>query len=306
MSLRPIAKRLLPPLLEDGIRWIEQMKFLSRSNHPESIVPWSEGYFFYRRKYIREALANTELMDALSSGAPLPPKYGVGVDERCLEYPWLLAGLDYEPGVFLDAGSTLNHDFILDHPGLQHKMIHILTLAPDTNCFWQRGISYLFHDMRDIPVRGDYYDTIACLSTLEHIGCDNNMFTNNKSELDDCPEDFVLAMQELGRVLKPGGTLFLTVPYGVYRHFGTFQQFDGKLLSRAVDAFGKFGALTESFYRYTKDGWQVADAAACAECEYVEWIAQAWEHKQWPNPLPLEPDRAAAARAVACVRLIKG
>jgi len=36
-------------------------------------------------------------------------------------------------------------------------------------------------------------------------------------------------------VLKPGGSLFLTVPFGIYRHFGTFQQFDRKLLSRVVE-----------------------------------------------------------------------
>ena len=169
--------------------------------------------------------------------------------------------------------------------------------------FWQKGISYLFHDVRDIPIRDAYYDTIACLSTLEHIGCDNALYTGDEAHRECKPEDFVLAMQELCRVLKLGGRLFLTVPFGIYRHFGTRQQFDQKLLARAIEAFGKESLLSVTFYRYTAEGWNVADAADCAECEYVEWIARTRD--QWPDPLPVEPDLAAAARAVACVRLIK-
>ncbi|GAG50248.1 unnamed protein product, partial [marine sediment metagenome] len=209
------------------------------------------------------------------------------------------------PEALLDAGSTLNHDFILDHPVFQSKLIHILTLTPEWNCFWQKGISYLFHDLRDIPIRDAYYDTITCLSTLEHIGCDNMPLTHNDSHREHRLQDFVFVMQELHRVLKPGGSLFLTVPFGIYRHIGVQQQFDRNLLSRTVEAFGKASEVTETFYRYTIEGWNVADAADCAQCEYVEWSVWIWAHEQWPNPLPVEPDLAAAARAVACVRLTK-
>ena len=251
-----------------------------------------------------QALADKTLLECFRRNEPLPLGYGVGVDERCIEYPWLLAHLHDEPEVLLDAGSALNYDFILNHPVFRSKVIHILTLAPEASCFWQRGISYLFHDLRDIPIRNAYYDTIACLSTLEHVGCDNTLYTYTDADREHLPEDFVLVIHELRRTLKTGGTLFLTVPFGVYRHFGTFQQFDRKLLSRAVEAFGKTSKVTETFYRYTAEGWQLADAADCAACEYVEWITR--PHDQWPNPLPVEPDLAAAARAVACVRLTKG
>jgi hypothetical protein len=36
-------------------------------------------------------------------------------------------------------------------------------------------------------------------------------------------------MKELRRVLKPKGRLFLTVPYGIHRDYGLFQQFDHAL-----------------------------------------------------------------------------
>ena len=168
-----------------------------------------------------------------------------------------------------------------------------------------KKISYLYHDLREIPIKDDYYDTIICLSTLEHIGCDNTLYTHNDSYQENYPEDFILAMKEMHRVLKPGGSLFLSVPFGVYRHFGTFQQFNRQLLFRAIEAFGEARQIAETFYRYTSEGWQIATSEECAECEYVEWIAKAYQQSQLPSPIPVEPDLAAAARAVACVQLIK-
>ncbi len=138
----------------------------------------------------------------------------------------------------------------------------------------------------------------------EHVGCDNTAYTENGTYREHSLEDFVLVMRELRRVPRLGGTLLLTVPFCVYRDFGAFQQFDRKLLSRAVEAFRKTSEVTEVFYRHTARGWDVADVADCTECEYVEWITR--PHDQWPDPLPVEPDLAAAARAGSvCVRLAK-
>lgn len=302
MKLGWVAKRLIPPIALDRIRKLLRNKAL-REYLRGGRVPWSSGYDIYKKQFIMQALADEALLERFRHGEPLLPGYGIGVDERCIEYPWLLAHLHNGLEVLLDAGSTLNYEFILDHPVFQRKVMHILTLAPEANCFWQRGISYLFHDLRDIPVRDAYYDTIACLSTLEHIGCDNILYTQKDAYREHRSEDFVLAMNELCRVLRPGGTLFITVPFGVYRHFGTFQQFDRKLLSRAVKAFGKASEVAETFYRYTAEGWKVANAEDCTTCEYVEWINR--PRNQWLSPSSVEPDRAAGARAVACVRMVK-
>jgi SAM-dependent methyltransferase len=240
MSLRRIAERFLPPVAVDAMKrpvvtW-QLMQF-----HRGGRVPWSRGYNIYKWQLLRQILSDDDLIDRFRRGESLPPGYGVGVDERCVEYPWLLANLEDCREALLDAGSTLNHDFILDHPLLRKKIIHILTLAPEGNCFWQKSISYLFHDLQEIPMRDDCYDTIVCVSTLEHVGCDNAHYTGGEAARENRPEGFILAMKELYRVLKPGGTLLLTVPFGVYRHFGMFQQFDRDLLSRAVKAFGRDG-----------------------------------------------------------------
>lgn len=305
MDPRRIAKRLLPPIVVDTIRTIRAEKALHQYLHGQRTA-WSRGYWIYWEKVITQSLRDESLLRRFRQHEQLPSGYGIGIDERCIEYPWLLAHLQDGPGAMLDAGSTLNHDFILGHPVFQSKLIHILTLAPEWDCFWQKGISYLFHDLRDIPIRDAYYDVIACLSTLEHIGSNNTPITQIDSHCEHRPESFVFAMQEFRRVLKPGGSLFLTVPFGVYRHMGVQQQFDRHLLSRAVEAFGNANEVSETFYRYTTEGWNVADATDCAQCEYVESSVWQWAYKQRSSPPPVEPDLAAAARAVACAKLVRG
>ncbi|MEW6172014.1 MAG: class I SAM-dependent methyltransferase [Bacillota bacterium] len=301
MNLKGTLKSLLPPIAQDMIKSSKTRASLRR--YRSNRIPWSDGYAAFKNHYIRQTLADESLMSLFRHGSSLPPGYGVGIDERCVEYPWLVANMDGRSGYFLDAGSTLNHDYILEHPVFREKKLWIMTLAPETNCFWRKGISYVFCDLREIPIVDNYFDAVACLSTLEHIGWDNVLYTHDESYRERQPKDFVQAVKEIRRVLKPGGVLYISVPYGAYTDLGTFQQFDRNLLSRAIEAFGPFSEKKEIFYRYREDGWNIAGAEECAGCTYVEWINK--PRNKWPKPLPVEPDRAAAARAVACVRLVK-
>jgi len=98
----------------------------------------------------------------------------------------------------------------------------------------------------------------------------------------------------------------LTVPYGTYQFHGAFQQFDRPRLSAAKAALGGMVDVSEVFYRYSSTGWQIASEEDCADCEYVAWVAELMRTGRWPEAPQLEPDYAAAARAVACVRLVKG
>jgi len=304
-TLKNIGRRILPPVLVDALRWLRtgpHCVALQRFRYGR-IVPGSGPYGRYKRDFLQLALANTELLERFRQNRALPDGYGIGLDERCVEYPWLFAQLARGAERLLDAGSVLNHDFLLDHPILSAKTIDILTLAPEESCFWRRGISYLFGDLRDIPMREGFYDSIVCLSTLEHVGCDNVGYTGVNRYREDRPEGFVDALRELRRVLRPEGTLFLTVPYGRYRHLGWLQQFDCRLLERAVAAWHASCAPEVTFFRYTVGGWSRAEAEECSECDYVDLVGRYRAGHRFPAPA--EPDLAAAARAVACLRLVK-
>lgn len=159
---------------------------------------------------MRSAIADPALLDCFATGAPLPPGYGQGLDERLVELPWVLANLPPGDALLLDAGSSLNHRFLLEQPVLCAKRLHIVTLAPEEECFRGRGISYVYDDLRSLPFRDELYDVIVCVSTIEHVGCDNAFYgaPGQSGSL----EDFQGVMRELWRVLRPGGTVLLTVP----------------------------------------------------------------------------------------------
>src|ERR1700757_3858905 len=107
-------------------------------------------YGCYKHRELKRTLATP-----LPQGQ-LPPGYGRWLDERLVEYPWLFSQLTEGPGSLLDAGSTLNHALILDHPKLREREITIMTLAPEEYC--QKGVSYVYGDLRKTTFSDGAFD----------------------------------------------------------------------------------------------------------------------------------------------------
>jgi SAM-dependent methyltransferase len=260
-------------------------------------VPWSIGYQETRDLFVQEALADETLLERFRRAETLPEGYGVGIDERTVEYPWAFARLPIGGGRVLDAGGTLNYAFLVAHPLIRAKTLHILTLVPEGHCQCIHGASHIYADLRSVPMSSGYYDVVVCVSTLEHIGMDNTLF---HGEVENAPDDYVAAVREMRRLLRPGGILLLTVPFGTYKNFGSFQLFDQRLIRNVVTACSP-SHVEETYFRYTAQGWRLSDARACADAEYVPWIMQSPLER--PRTFPVQPDNAAAARAVACLQL---
>jgi SAM-dependent methyltransferase len=263
-------------------------------------IPWARGYIAHRDEYIAAALSDPVMMARFARGERLPAGYGIGIDERCVEIPWLLAGLDESAEHMLDAGSALNHAYILQQRVFQHKRLDIATLAPERNRFRRDNIVYLNCDLRRLPYPDACLDTAVSISTLEHVGMDNRQFTGCEHGRENRPRDFLRAVSELRRALKPGGVLHFSVPYGRYSNLGSQQVFDAALLEAAIEAFEP-AAVSATYFRYSAEGWRHAAAEACGDSEYVEWVMLPKERRE--ERFPLQHDGAAAARAVACVRL---
>ncbi len=251
-----------------------------------------KGYVTYKFSYIKKNIHDEELMEKFRNSEQLPTGYGYTLDERSIEYPWALSRIPSGPCNFLDAGSTLNIKSALEHPLFANKKTTIINLNPESDSFWynrlQHGISYVFGDIRTMPFKDNYFDVITCISTLEHIGLDNTVYLNDTKYKEANTDDFKKAVLELKRVLKPGGKLLITVPFGKYENFGWFQQFDQSRIQRVLDAFqGQHSKV--DYYKYEQDGWHISDAASCKDVAYH----RVPEFDSW------------TAHAVACLELVK-
>jgi len=225
----------------------------------------------------------------------LPRPYGRWLDERIIEWPWLLSQLPEGPGTLLDAGSALNHDFILGHPKLRQKDLTIMTLAPEAECFWRRQISYAFGDLRQTAFRDNYFDCIASVSTIEHIGLDNTRFyTTDRARAENDPDAYLAAITELRRILKPAGSLFITVPFGRHRVRDWLQIFDGERIDRIVATFQPRIHSETNFHYSEPHGWKLSSRGETADARYFDFHSD----RAWPGA-------PAAAEAVACLTLTK-
>src|SRR3954468_5409501 len=132
-------------------------------------VPWSEGYSKYKNRFIAEALADPDLMERFARSADLPAGYAPRLDERVVEYPWVLSRLRERSGRVLDAGSTFSTGLVLDLPWMQGRELVIYTLATDV-VVRPEGVRFVYGDLRALALRDGAFETIACISTLEHVG----------------------------------------------------------------------------------------------------------------------------------------
>jgi hypothetical protein len=252
--------------------------------------PWTWGYDTYKRNHIRKSL-NHKLFSTIK----LPDGYGFRIDERIIEYPWLISRLPSGSGNLLDAGSVLNHDFILSQETIAEKRVFISTLAPESACFWKLGVSYLYHDLRNTCYRDNIFDWIVSLSTIEHIGMDNSMlYSKEISAKESDHRSYLNAVTEFRRILRPGGKLYLSVPFGVYKNHGWFQVFDGPMVDGLITRFGP-AKLSEYYFRYKKEGWKISSRDECKDSTCFDIQSQKIH----------DEDYAAFSRAVVCLEMVK-
>jgi SAM-dependent methyltransferase len=256
--------------------------------------PWSVGYYSRKKSLIQNGIDEM----AVQLGRPLPDSFGVAVDERVVEYPWLfdrLNRVDGPLGRILDAGSTLNHDFILDRAPLRKADLTIMTLAPEKRCYWSKGYSYVFGDFRQTKFKDAAFDTIISISTLEHVGLDNTLlYTDDLEKAETNEKGFVDAVREFRRILAPGGRCLITVPYGKHANFDWFQVFNKAMIQLLIATFEP-SSFDLEFFSYDKAGWRRA-----SEMEVVN--ATAFDPHSGRGRLD---DMAGCARAIACIQLMR-
>jgi len=269
--------------LESNLRRLKLRIFLMQGRRP-----YACGYRSYRQIRLKEYLGK-RLPDCA-----LPEGWGLWLDERVVEYPWFFSRLPDTPGKLLDAGSVLNYDYVLSHKALTNKNICIFTLAPESESYCNRGISYVYGDLRQTCYRDDYFDWIVSISTLEHVGMNNTLFyTNDTSKDESDPESHLQALSELRRILKTSGVLYLTLPFGRAQIHGWLQVFDTDMVQKLLDVF-RPSSSRETYFRYINSGWQISSPGECRDARYFD-----------PSDGGTVRTDFAAAEAVVCLELVK-
>jgi SAM-dependent methyltransferase len=183
-----------------------------------------------------------------------------GMTERVVEIPWTLSRYRGERRV-LDVGpSNAVAAYVRYLTGLKIPELHGVDLSPASI----DGMTIAQADVRQMPYDDQYFDLIMCVSTLEHIGRDNSSY-GIQAGMDT--QGDVTALRELQRVLKTGGRLLITVPFGALRHYDWFKQYD-------LDAWDELVGQTAlhpvevAFFAYDPSGWSPSDPSRLLAADY--------------------------------------
>lgn len=258
-------------------------------------IPWSDGYHQYKYNFIKEIIGTPEKLASFKHKL-LPNGFAVGLDERSVEYPWIFSKLSEKQNALLDAGSTFNFEFVVDHPLIKNKELTIATFFPEEHCFFKKRISYVYTDLRSTYFRNEFFDEIVSQSTIEHIDMDNSIYGYSEKNTDGKKSyEYLKAVSEMIRILKPKGKLLITFPFGKYEHHGFFQQFDKEMLQRTIALFEGKGNVKTDYFKYERDGWRFAEQQELSQV--MSFNPHTGKGKS--------DDGAAHCRSIACIEFIK-
>lgn len=252
-------------------------------------VPFSLGYSIIKERKIINAINDIN--------EKLYFEEVEGIDERIVEYKWLFNELkNSSQKKILDAGSTLNFKYILEKIYKNNK-IYIKTLYPENKNFSELGISYIYGDLRESFFLENYFDIIVCISTLEHVGLNNNLYSNVEinnitEETNINLDDHLKVIDQFKKILKNNGTFFLTIPFGKKMFLEHLQQFDEEGIKRIINQFNP-SKLDLKFAQYKNYIW--------SECKMNDCINN--EIRTFSTKKSI--DNAASARSVCLLKMIK-
>lgn len=198
----------------------------------------------------------TEIVqDVLSERADLPGAVPAwpGTSERVVELPWVLQRLPAH-GRLLDIGYAWSSWVYLKHlvarPGREvHGADPALRPVP--------AMRRIRADARGLPYRDAAFDLVACVSTIEHVGRDNDRYGVGAPT---DPHGDLAALREFRRVLAPDGIALVTVPMGTAQDHGWFVQYDAASWSALTRDAG-LTAVEQQAFRLTDNGWIAVDVS---------------------------------------------
>ncbi|MBN1917648.1 MAG: glycosyltransferase [Verrucomicrobia bacterium] len=126
--------------------------------------------------------------------------------DRDVEYAWIAAHMPNGPGHMLDFGAGFgNLGLMAAQSG------HEVTAIDLRDVYWHYAhpaITFRRGDLFDLDLPEGSYDLILNCSTVEHVGLGGRYGAGER------PDGDLDAMRRLGALIKPGGTMLMTIPVG--------------------------------------------------------------------------------------------
>jgi len=183
-------------------------------------------------------------------------------DERAIEIPWCLARYDGERRV-LDVGYAFAEPAYL--AGLATLGAPEL-VGVDLASAEIPGLRSVVADVRELPFDAGSFDLAFCVSTLEHVGRDNEVYDVDAPREESGDE---AGLRELRRVLTGDGRLLVTVPTGTHDDQG-WQVV--RTPEEWIELFERAGFLVyeDELYVRAPEGWRTASLDEARAAPYRE------------------------------------
>jgi len=140
--------------------------------------------------------------------SPPPPPNKINIwGERQVEWTFISSEIPQGPGEALEFGCEFGYlSLLASRKGFQ---VTALDLEPQTFPWCDPRVSFVQADLLKMEMSADTYDLVINCSSVEHVGLPGR-YGINESATDGDLE----VMRRLGRTLKPGGKLLVTLPCG--------------------------------------------------------------------------------------------
>lgn len=260
----------------------------------------SPDYMKRRSAGVRRLLEAVRAAGDLDDDLLLDPELS-RLDERVVEYPWILARLLRVPaeGGFrlLDAGCVLNSPEFRD--AIQGRFGSVWFMNPSRErLHFDRNVVYAQCDIRRhcLP-EGLRFERVTCLSTLEHVGMNNQRYGGGRQEFDgpiDDPQRFAVeAVRFLSRLVALEGKAYISVPFGPFEFLYKYERPEDPI-----------------YYTFDRDRlFELVNALDCFDCSvtvYKVVPGTGWRRTEPEDEDILRhADRCAAAGAVAFIEAIR-
>lgn len=166
------------------------------------------------------------------------------VSERIVEVPFVFASLRAPKGSRIVDLGCAESKLSLELANRGYKVL-AADLRPYR--FAHPNLRSLQGDFIAAPMMANSVDAVIAISTLEHIGLD--WYGNGKRRTTD-----LAVVEKVRKILKPGGQLILTVPYGVKEQTEWYRVYDRRGLDGLLAGFEV--EKTEFYCRVGSSAWE--------------------------------------------------